>query len=72
MKLRSYARNYIQQYWLVDLVGRQVEVYEGPSGPTDVPAYASRQVFRRGEAIALRLRDQAAGTVHVDEVLPRV
>lgn len=72
LKLRSYARNYIRRYWLVDLAGRQVEAYEEPSGPTDAPAYARRQVFGQGAAVPVCLQNRTVGVIHVDDILPRL
>jgi Uma2 family endonuclease len=69
-KTRIYARGGIPCYWIVNLVDRRIEVYTQPSGPTEVPAYASFQLYRPGDAIPLVLDGNTAGTVPVEEMLP--
>jgi Uma2 family endonuclease len=50
-KGRIYARAGIPYYWIINLPDGQVEVYEGPSGPAAVPAYARRQDHRPGDTL---------------------
>lgn len=69
-KGRIYARASIPQYWVVNLVDRQVEVYTDPTGPVSVPVYRRRQDFAAGTTVPLELDGQAVGTVSVDELLP--
>jgi len=65
-KGRIYARVSIPQYWVVNLVDRQIEVYTDPTGPV----YRRRQDFTPGMSVPLELNGQALGAVAVDEVLP--
>jgi Uma2 family endonuclease len=69
-KTRIYARAGIVCYWIVNLPDRRIEVYTQPSGPIDVPAYASFQLFQPGDAVPLVLDAITVGTVPVDELLP--
>jgi Uma2 family endonuclease len=69
-KGRIYARVSIPQYWVVNLVDRQVEVYTDPTGPVSVPVYRRRQDFTPGMSVPVELDGQSVGTVNVDEVLP--
>jgi len=69
-KGRIYARVSIPQYWVVNLVDRQVEVYTDPTGPVSVPVYRRRQDFAAGTTVPLELDGQAVGTVSVGELLP--
>ena len=48
-KLRIYARAGIVEYWIVNLVDRQIEVFTQPTGD----GYASRVVHRLGDTISL-------------------
>jgi hypothetical protein len=69
-KGRIYARVSIPQYWVVNLVDEQVEVYTDPTGPQSAPVYRRRQDYPRGTAVPVELDGTAIGTVVVDEVLP--
>ncbi len=66
-KLRIYARNGIVAYWIVNLIDRQIEVYEGPLG-TD---YQSRRAYLPGEAVPIVLAGRTVGHIAVDAMLPR-
>jgi len=69
-KGRIYARVSIPQYWVVNLVDRQIEVYTDPTGPVSVPVYRRRQDYPVGATVPVELDGTAVGTVSVDEVLP--
>ncbi len=69
-KLRSYARNYVAVYWIVNVMEEQIEVYTEPSGPTDVPCYGKQLIHRRGAQVPLALRGQAVAMIPVEEILP--
>jgi Uma2 family endonuclease len=67
-KCRIYARAGIPTYWIVNLVGRQIEVYTSPVGdPT--PAYRDRVDRRLGDAVELVLEGRHVGTLAVSAVL---
>ena len=67
-KLGIYARARIQQYWIVDVAGRQVAVYSGPTGPGSAPTYQHRQDFVSGQEIPVLLAGQEVGRVKVAEL----
>lgn len=48
VKARLYAECGVEEYWIVDVLGRTVEVHRSPEGG----AYASREVRRAGETVA--------------------
>lgn len=68
-KLEVYARESIAVYWLVDLVHRRVEVYTGPSGPAEAPAYAWVQAFGPEHEIPLLLDGREVGRIAVRDFL---
>ena len=71
LKLRSYARAGVPQYWIVNLTDGQVEVYDDPSSEPDAPpAYRRRNVYTRGEHVPLAIAGGSPDTVAVDELLP--
>lgn len=49
VKLRIYAQRGVPEYWIVNVVARQVEVYRALQGGT----YRESRVFEAGEAISL-------------------
>lgn len=69
-KARMYARARIPEYWIINLVDRQVEVYTLPSGPGVTPAYASRQDYPVGAAVPVQLDGQQVATIPVVDLLP--
>jgi Uma2 family endonuclease len=69
-KARTYARDLIPVYWVVNLPERRVEVYTDPTGPGDEPRYQAVRHFPVGAAVPVELDGQAVGTVPVDELLP--
>jgi Uma2 family endonuclease len=69
-KGRVYARANIPEYWIVNLVDGQVEVYTLPSGPGVTPGYASRQDYPAGTAVPLNLDGRSVGTLPVADLLP--
>jgi Uma2 family endonuclease len=48
-KMRVYARSRVPEYWIVDLIGKRLEVHRSP---TDI-GFAVRDVLGSGDAIAL-------------------
>jgi Uma2 family endonuclease len=48
-KLQLHARNGIQEYWICNLVDRQIEIHRGP---LSTGTYAESTIYRRGATIA--------------------
>ena len=69
-KGRIYARANVPIYWIVNLVDRQIEVYEQPSGPTAAPAYAKTTIYGAGDSIPLVLDGVTVATFAVQDLLP--
>lgn len=69
-KIPLYARDGIAVYWIVNLIDRQIEVYEQPSGPTSSPTYGSRRTYKPGDAIPFALGGASVGTIPVNDLLP--
>ncbi len=65
-KSPHYARSGIPVYWIVNLVGREVEVYTGP-GPD---GYKKRSDFAAGQSIPVIIDDVEVGTIAVADILP--
>ncbi len=69
-KLRFYAHDGIAVYWIVNLVARQIEVYEQPSGPSPTAGYAKTTVFKPGDSVPFALGGANLGSIPVVDLLP--
>ncbi|MDB5307568.1 MAG: Uma2 family endonuclease [Gemmataceae bacterium] len=69
-KTRIYARDWVPEYWIVNLVDRRVEVYTDPTGPADDPRYHTLRVFAPGSAVPVELDGVTVGMISVDELMP--
>lgn len=69
-KIPLYARDGIPAYWIVNLIDRQVEVYEQPSGTSPSPSYGSLRTFRPGDAAPVVLGGASVGSIAVADLLP--
>ena len=69
-KKTVYARNGIVEYWIVNLIEEQIEVYTQPSGPAEVTDYESRTNYKRGDLLPVTLDGTKIGTISVEDVLP--
>jgi Uma2 family endonuclease len=69
IKKRLYAEARIAEYWIVNLIDRQVEVYRRPD-PAAEPDYQARHDYRAGEEVAVVLDSAEVGRIAVDAVLP--
>jgi Uma2 family endonuclease len=63
-KLRAYARNGVGEYWILNLVDRQLEIHRDPQGEI----YRDREVLRQNDrAIAASVDGR---TIRVADLLP--
>ena len=69
-KIPLYARDGIAVYWIVNLIDRQVEVHEQPSGAASSPTYGTRHTYKPGDAIPLALGGENVGSIPVNDLLP--
>jgi len=69
-KIPMYARDGIPVYWIVNLVHRQVEVYEQPTGASPSPTYGLQKIYKSGDSISFVLGGVNVGTVAVVDLLP--
>jgi Uma2 family endonuclease len=65
-KLLAYALGGIPEYWIVNLVDGQIEVYTGPGQA----GYQSRQIFGPGQEISVVIDGNEIGCNAVVDVLP--
>jgi Uma2 family endonuclease len=69
-KGRIYARAKVPVYWIINLIDRQIEVHEQPSGPTAAPAYAKITTYHDNDSIPLVLDGNTVATLAVLDLLP--
>lgn len=68
VKLRSYARAKISQYWIVNIKARQIEVFTSPPTLPTSP-YGSVRTFGADDAISAIIGDQSHFDVAVSDIL---
>lgn len=66
-KRRAYASGGILDYWIINLVARQVEDYSNPTAGH----YQSLQVFKLGDEIPVLIEGVEVGRISASDVLPR-
>ncbi len=67
---RIYARACIREYWIINLVDRQVEVATKPSGPQKQPKYRRWQVYPAGSKVPVVIDGEEVGRIPVTAMLP--
>ena len=66
--MRQDAQAGVDQYVILDLADRQIEVYEDPRAVEG--RYRSVCILRKGESVSLQTPDGGALDVAVDRLLP--
>jgi Uma2 family endonuclease len=66
IKKRIYARAGIANFWIVNLVDRQLEVFSDPVGD----GYAMQQVFAEGTTVDLAIVPGVVRPIVIDDLLP--
>jgi Uma2 family endonuclease len=69
-KKRVYAEARIPVYWVVNLPGKQFEVYTKPFERGLNAGYQERQFFRRGDEVPVVIDGQEIGRLSVEDLLP--
>ncbi len=67
---RVYGGGGVSLYWIINLVEEQVEVYSGPSGPSEPIGYRHCDVYTRGQEIPLVIAGAEVGRIPVADLLP--
>jgi Uma2 family endonuclease len=69
-KLEAYARHSIPQYWIVNLIDDQVEVYSDPTGLVAEPEYRRMEIYEDGQSVPLVLDGRPIANIAVSDILP--
>jgi Uma2 family endonuclease len=67
IKLRTYARAGIAEYWIVNLIDHQIEVYREPSA-AEPASYAEPEIFSSGTSVPVTVDGQVCLRIAVDEI----
>jgi Uma2 family endonuclease len=70
LKKCVYAAAGVPVYWILNLVDRVLEVYEAPTGPTELPDYGAARVYGAGDVVPVVLDGVEVGKVQVADLLP--
>lgn len=70
VKQRIYARAAIPEYWIVNVVDTQLEVYTDPDPAAEPPAYRTRTDYAPGQDVPLVLGGQTVAAIPVADLLP--
>jgi putative restriction endonuclease len=70
LKCRVYARAGILNYWLLNLLDSQLEVFTNPSGPVPMPGYHEQRIYRSDDKISLVLGLDDLGMIRVADMIP--
>jgi hypothetical protein len=66
--LRTFAIAGVPAYWIVNIPGRRIEVYTGPTGPSASPGYETAVVYVRGQDTPVVLDGQVVGHIAVSAI----
>jgi Uma2 family endonuclease len=69
-KAAEYASAGIPEYWIINLVDRQVEVHRHPQLAQTGPEFRSRQVFEETESVDFVLDGRQLAALRVADLLP--
>ena len=69
-KRRIYARAGIPEYWIINLVNAQVEVFQTPRGSGPDADYERQQVLTRTDMLTLSLPGAATQSIPVADLVP--
>jgi Uma2 family endonuclease len=70
IKKRMYAQAGISVYWIVNLIGRRIEVYTDPDRTSQTPDYRGHHDYEPSDTIPVVLDGVEVGTLSVAALLP--
>ena len=70
LKARIYSRAGILNYWLLNLLDSQLEVFTTPSGLVPMPGYQEQRIYRIDDRISLVIGIDELGIIRVGDLIP--
>lgn len=71
-KKRTYAKNGIVEYWVVNLIEARIEVYSAPISTTQFPTYQYQANYNVQDRVPVALEDKKIGEILVSDILPKL
>ena len=68
IKKQMYALNGVAQYWIVDVDGEQIEVFQKPSTAEGEATYQEHTIFKVSESIPLLLNSETIGQTDLNSI----
>ena len=69
-KRHVYARAGISEFWIINIVDSQIEVFREPSGTGRTANYATEQILTRSESLMLTIPGADPRTIRVGDLVP--
>ncbi len=70
LKQRIYSRAGILNFWVLNLLDSQLEVFSNPSGPVPMPGYQEHRIYRIEDRISLLIGLDDLGVIRVGDLIP--
>lgn len=71
LKKQIYAHARIPEYWIVNLVDHQLEVYQRPSGSGLKADYDVSRVLSLSDSVSIRVGNKSVGPIPVKSLFPK-
>ncbi len=71
LKKQIYAHARIPEYWIVNLIDRQLEVYQRPTGSRLKADYEVTRTLSLTESISVRIGNKTVGPIAVKSLFPK-
>jgi hypothetical protein len=69
IKLRSYARAGVREYWIVNLPDARIEVHTDPESSATEPRYRAQKLCGLNEAVPVVLDGRQVGAIKTGDVI---
>lgn len=69
-KKRLYAHGRVPEFWIVNVLDRQLEVFQRPTGTGDKADYDVQKVIGLNDSVSIRLGNQSAGSISARSFFP--
>ena len=71
LKKKIYAHARISEYWIVNLIDQQLEVYQRPTGSALKADYEVARTYSLTESVSVRIGNKTVGPIPVRALFPK-
>ena len=71
LKKQIYAHARIPEYWIINLIDQQLEVYQRPTGSALKADYEVTRTYALTDAVSVRIGNKIIGPIPVRELFPK-